>query len=206
VAPLGDLQTLVDMRDGSIHGADNEEVEGQLLAAFVQQADAFLEDLSIPREVFWGSQLPVVNVLLVHARDKLVHRVEVKLAEARASFEQQYGGKSSELLDVVRRLSIPTRSDSLEREEPIACPACESSGAASGTYDVEWGNKRDEDGLPVHDGSMQFFAYAFECRVCGLRLRSHAELTAAGLKTAWEVGQVDRNEYWSFFDEGMDED
>jgi len=204
VASANDLMTLVDLRDGSIHGAENEEVEERLLVAFVQQADAFLQDLRIPREVFWAGQLPVVSALLTQARDKIAHRVKVKLAEARASFERQYGGKG-ELLDVVRRLSIPKQSDPFEPEESIACPACASSGVASGIYDVEWGDERDKDGLPVRDGSVQFLADDFECRVCGLRLTSQAELTAAGLKTVWEVGQIDRNDYWSFFDEGEDE-
>jgi len=53
-----DLRALVDMRDGSVHAAQNDEVEERLVVAFVQQADAFLADLRFPREVFWARSLP----------------------------------------------------------------------------------------------------------------------------------------------------
>jgi hypothetical protein len=63
---------------------------------------------------------------------------------------------------------------------------------------------RKESGLPLVDGSAQFFAAEFECRVCRLRLRSQDELAAAGIKTSWNVGEVDRSDYRSFFDEDPD--
>src|SRR5215471_19857392 len=42
-----DLRILVDMRDGTVHAAQNDEVEERLVVAFVQHADALLADLAV---------------------------------------------------------------------------------------------------------------------------------------------------------------
>lgn len=49
-----DLALLIDLRDGVVHAAVNEEIEERLLVAFVQQADASLADLRRNRADFWG--------------------------------------------------------------------------------------------------------------------------------------------------------
>jgi hypothetical protein len=75
-----DLDTLVDMRNGVVHAAENVEVEERILAAFAQRTDVLLGDLGRDRKDFWGGQLTVVDALLKDASDKLAHRVEVRLA------------------------------------------------------------------------------------------------------------------------------
>jgi hypothetical protein len=78
------LMTLADMRDGTVHAAANDEVEEQLIVAFVQHADALLADLGRDRGEFWGPQLSVANTLLTDASNRVAHRVQVRLAAARA--------------------------------------------------------------------------------------------------------------------------
>src|SRR5260221_988091 len=65
-----DLRTLVDVRDGTVHAAQEDELEERLLVAFVQHADALLMDLERDRAGFWGPQLSVVDALLADASDK----------------------------------------------------------------------------------------------------------------------------------------
>ena len=77
-----DLRTLVDLHDGTVHAAMNEELEERLMAAFAQHADALLSDLGRDRSAFWGSQLNVVDALPADAGDKVKHRVQVMLAGA----------------------------------------------------------------------------------------------------------------------------
>jgi hypothetical protein len=51
-ASEADLALLIDLRDGVVHAAVDEEVEERLIVAFVQQADATLADMSRPRAAF----------------------------------------------------------------------------------------------------------------------------------------------------------
>ena len=85
-ASVAALEMLVDMRDGTVHAAQNDELEERLVVTFVQHCDVLLEDLGADRNEFWGRQLTVVDALLADASDKVAHHVEVKLAAARARF------------------------------------------------------------------------------------------------------------------------
>lgn len=185
-----DLQTLFDMRDGTIHAAQNDEVEERLVVAFVQHADALLADLGHDRATFWGAQLDVVDALLADASDKVAHGVAVKLAAARANFERRYGEEPVEVLCLVRRLASPQSLGT--GQERAYCPACESPGVASGYKEVEWGYEGDEDvTFRATSGIVFFTAEAFACGVCGLRLDLEAELTAAGMESRWEIEGAD---------------
>jgi hypothetical protein len=84
------MQNLANMRNGIVHAAESEEVEAEILAAFVQHADG-LKDLGRDRAEFWGGQLAVADALLADASDKVAHQVDVKIAAARASYEREYG-------------------------------------------------------------------------------------------------------------------
>lgn len=192
-APPGDLGTLVDMRDGTVHAAIGDEVEERLVVAFAQNANAFLRDLCRDRAEFWGGQLEVVDALLADASDKVRHDVAVKLAAARAHFAGRYGEEEAKLVDLVRELSEPLgyRDDQV----PAECPACESLGLATGAYEVEWEPDEWEGDQVVHVSGMVYFVPSgFECRVCRLRLDSAGEAEAAGLGR-WEVENADPLKY-----------
>ncbi len=87
-ASKNDLLALVEMRDGSIHAARNDEVEERVLIAFIQHVDAILRDLHRDRGTFWDDYAEVVDALLADATDKLAYRVSVKIAAARAQFQK----------------------------------------------------------------------------------------------------------------------
>jgi hypothetical protein len=112
-----DLRTLVEMRDGIVHAAEEAEVEERILTAFVQQADGLLEDLSRERADFWDGQLFVVDALLKDASNKLAHRVEVRLAAAAAMLERRYASEGEAVVSLLRTLSksapLATRTSSI---------------------------------------------------------------------------------------------
>jgi hypothetical protein len=186
-----DLQTLIGMRDGTVHAALDDEVEERLLVAFVQYADALLVDLERDRSEFWGlAFLPVVDALLTDASDKVAHDVAVKLASAQANFTRRFGNEPAEVLALVRRLSAPQID---ERRPPPTeceadCPACESMGTATGYYDIAF--EADPEGYLLTTGVVWFLPASFTCNVCGLQLRS-AELEAAGMGARWEIEGAD---------------
>jgi hypothetical protein len=195
-----DLLTLVDMRDGTVHAAENAEVEERLVVAFVEQAEEFLDDLGRDRSAFWGLHAEVVDALLADASNKVTYRVQLKLAAARANLERRYGGESAEVLNVVAKLARPTGLG--VSHETAECPACEYTGIAAGDHDVEWDYDREGDLFPAVP-AVWFTADGFACRVCGLRLDSTAELEAAEMSSRWEVEDADP---WQFMQVHHDDD
>ena len=138
-----DLTLLIDLRDGVVHAALNNEVEERLLVAFVQQADATLIDMGRPRATFWGDRLEVVDALLADASDKVAHRVQVKLKNAKVAFDKQFGDMADELRSVIT--SVTPVFDETEKAT-AACPVCRCKGIASGDLRVDDHYEMDSDG------------------------------------------------------------
>jgi hypothetical protein len=192
-----DLQTLIGMRDGTVHAALDDEVEERLLVAFVQYANTLLVDLGLDRSKFWGPTfLPIVDALLTDASDKVAHDVAVKIAGARANFKRRYGSEPDEVLDFVRELAVSQFDEgwNVPAQLPADCPACRSPGAATGYYDVEWAPDADDGRTVNRTGIVWFLPSSFDCGVCGLRLRP-TELAAAGMGTRWEIEGADPHMY-----------
>ena len=168
----------------------------------LQHADALLEDLGRDRAAFWRTQLDVVDALLADASDKVAHRVKVKLAQARANFERQYGQQPAEILQIVHRMAnVQPLNNNQARTE---CPACESTGVATGRHDVEWDHEPDEEGNLF--GTEWFVAGRFACSACDLQLDSAAELTAARIQSRWEIGDADARNYLAYLEPDSYED
>jgi hypothetical protein len=194
-ADKDDLQLLTSMRNGTVHAAEDNEVEERILAAFAQQADATLTDLGRDREDFWSGQLAVVDALLKDASDKVAHRVEVRLAAAAARLESRItndGEAVTSLLRVASKSAPLTDTQALHK-----CPVCDSFGIATGEYTVDWNvadwDKETGDVTSVA-GVVWFSAHAFRCQVCGLHLDSEAEIDAS-FDLVWEVEGADPRDY-----------
>jgi hypothetical protein len=183
-ASEADLALLIDLRDGVVHAAQDEEIDERLLVAFVQHADAMLADMDRSRADFWADRLGVVDALLADAIDKVTRGVNVKLAQAKAAFTRKYGEMPDELQDLIRRIAPHT---GLSDEAAADCPACGSIGLAEGEYwidgDVEFGR----DGEAYSWSVVKLTASSFSCAHCGLRLTSQAELAAAGMQQVWDM-------------------
>lgn len=196
------LMALADMRDGTVHAAANDEVEEQLVVAFVQHADALLADLDRDRGEFWGPQLDVANALLMHASDRVAHRVQVKLAAARVNF----AAYDTNLLQAIRQWA---GVQVLNREQAHAeCPACGSQAVATGFRYVAVGDsERNPSGKIVRPIlSVWFQTDSFACPICGLRLDSPAEIAAAGVEETWDEGPEQVDDYSPPYDEDRDYD
>jgi hypothetical protein len=189
-ATEADLDLIIDLRDGVVHAAVNDEVEERLLVAFVKQADAMLADLNKSRADFWADQLDVVDALVADATDKVRHRVQLAVARAKAAFAQEYGGMSDEMRDVIKNTPPPFD----ERHEAIAkCPACGSKGVASG--DAKMDTQRRPDGDAPDWVFLVFAPVTLSCQACGLRLNTQAELAVAGVPDEWVLPGLDASDY-----------
>jgi hypothetical protein len=179
-----DLTLLINLRDGVVHVALDDEVEERLLVAFAQQAKATLEDMKKSSESFWGDRrLDVVEALLADASDKVAHRVQVKLKNAEVAFDERYGELPVGLRSRVTSLTLGCDSS---REIHIDCPACGCTGIASGDHRVDSNHAMDSDGEISGGSSVVFASTAFRCEHCGLRLDTPAEVAAAGMPKGWE--------------------
>jgi hypothetical protein len=162
VAAEVDLTLLINLRDGVVHAALDEEVKERLLVAFVQQVDATLVDMGRSRDDFWGDRRAMVDALLVAASDKVTRRVQVKLAAARAAFEERYGETQRELREFVK--TVVPRFD--EREEVTECPACGCKGVAKGEHSVNADVSAGKDGELSTYAWVEFAPVSFSCQAC----------------------------------------
>jgi hypothetical protein len=180
-----DLETLISMRDGTVHAAMDDEVETRLLVAFALHADALLADMGRDRARFWGDRLDVVDALLGNASNKVARDVAMKLAGAEAYVAEHYGEDLQQLLGLARlRYELTARGID---EMNAKCPVCDSLGLAFGVHDVEYEPGEEEDGQVVGVRSVVWFTPSeFVCRVCDLRLDSPAEIVEAGMESRWE--------------------
>lgn len=176
-----DLQALMEIRNGTVHAAEDADVEERLVAAFVQHTDTLLTDLGRSRAEFWDRQTEMADVLLTAAGDKAASRVELRIAQARANFDAKYGHLAAEVLEVARRLAAPEAI--VNEQVPCQCPACGSLGAARGVPQFTWRFEDPVEGERFYKGQLtEWFApAAFTCQLCGVHLDSPAELSAAGM-------------------------
>jgi len=184
-----DLKELVDLRDGVVHAGHDENVADRLLVSFIQHAHAMLADLGRDVEPFWGERYAVVEALLAEVTDRVAHRVSVKIAAARASFDRQYDF-APEVLEILRRIPKPPHLG--QGEETQTCPACESDGIAEGEYEVV--DAYDRDGIPS-GREVLFIATGFRCPMCGLHLDSVMEMSGSPIPDDWEIEGADPDDY-----------
>ncbi len=178
-----DLMSLAGMRDGTVHAAADAEVATRIVVAFVKHVDALVADLRRDRGRFWGTRRPVADALSARARDTVTHAVQVKLASARANF-QRY----REPL-VVQALQQAAASQPVGQDQAHAeCPACGSVGTVTGFHSADSAWSDGPGGAREMGLDAEFTAESFACPICGLRLRSSAEVEAAGMPLSWAAG------------------
>jgi hypothetical protein len=194
-ADMKDLRTLADMRNGIVHAAGNAEIEERILAAFLQHCDAILADLHRDRADFWNGQLPVVDVLIRDASDKVAQRVEVRLAAAEAWLEQRCATDGEALIEAARTLS--SSAPLTDQQRFRTCPVCGSAGIATGEHSVEYEPDdwdRETGRVTQVDAQVWFTARAYRCPVCRLRLDSVAEIDKA-FDSVWQIEDADWRDY-----------
>jgi hypothetical protein len=194
-ADMKDLRTLADLRNGIVHAAGDTEIEERILAAFLQHCDAILADLGRDRADFWDGQLPVVDVLIRDASDKVAQRVEVRLAAAEAWLEQRCATDGEALIAAARTLS--SSAPLTDEQRFRTCPVCGSAGITTGEHGVEYEPDdwdRETGQVTQVDAQVWFTARAYRCPVCRLRLDSVAEIDKA-FDPVWQIEDADWRDY-----------
>jgi hypothetical protein len=189
------IDDLVAMRNGTVHAAENAEVEEVILAAFAAYSDTLLDDLGRERSEYWDGQLTVVDALLQDASDKLTQRYEVRRAAADAYLQQRYATEGEAVMKVVIGLS---RSFVLADDQRFReCPICGADGVATGEHSVEyvpadWDKETGE--VTNVAPEVWFAADSFRCNVCRLQLDS-TDLIDKAFDPCWEVEDADWRDY-----------
>jgi hypothetical protein len=194
-ASKDDLDLLINLRDGVVHAALNDQVEERLLVAYALQADSILADMQVPRPTFWGPNQEAVDTLLGNASEKVAQRVREKLDAARAAFKKKYGRMPDESLEVIS--GITPRVDPIH-ESTVPCVVCASNGVAQGEISLD--EAEDYETGSVY-GGLRFIPTTFSCQQCGLRLNSRKEMLAAGMPTGWEHTDLDFSDYVAYLED-----
>jgi hypothetical protein len=198
------IDDLVAMRNGTVHAAENAEVQEGILAAFAMYSDMLLNDLGKQRSDYWDGQLTVVDALLQNASDKLTQRYEVRRAAAEAFVQQRYATDGEPVMKVVIGLSrsFILADDQVFRE----CPVCGADGVAAGEHSVEYvpadWDKETGDVTNVAP-EVWFAADSFYCNVCRLHLDS-TDLIDKAFDPCWEIEDADWRDYEPYTDDDGD--
>ena len=181
-ANQNDLLQLIDMRDGAIHVAGNFAIEDRLLIAFLRQIDASLEDLCFDREQFWKTYLGVVKAMLSEETNRVKKLVELKIQQGRIKFDQNLAPYSTD----VKQAIMATIRMVHENEAVCICPACKSTGIAIGENNFSIIFEEESNRTVLAKAVASFKANCFSCALCGLKLTSPEEMTAAGMDLTWD--------------------
>ncbi len=199
LAPRADpknVRTLVDLRDGTVHAAENHEAETRIMAAFVKHSDALVAFLRRDRADFWADRVGVADALLERARDEVEHRVMVKLADAEANFR----GIDEQLLTALRHIAETGPIDDLT-EAHVTCCVCDSVAVLDGDRDVATRNFADDDTefVILEDPPLVvvFLPRSLACPVCGLKLDTPDEVEEAGYGNLIDEGPDRVNDFLS---------
>jgi hypothetical protein len=196
------VRTLVDLRDGTVHAAENDEAETKIMTAFVKHSDALVTHLGRDRAAFWGDRVGVADALLERARDKVEHRVRVKLADAAANFR----GIDEPVLAALRHIA-ETRPIDDQTEAHVTCCVCDSVAVLDGDRDVAYRMFADDDTeLVVQEDPplvVVFLPRSLACPVCGLKLDTPDDVEEAGYGNLIDEGPDRVNDFLSI---GPDDD
>ncbi len=183
-ADQGAISKLIDLRDGNIHIAENDQVELSLLVAYILQIHACLGDLQILPENFWQEHFQLIEKILDQEQSKLGKIVGIKMEQSRIRFKAKMDNYSKEVQKSITE-DVPFTGMG---EEVCKCPVCESLGIAVGKHEVEYDYEPqgDRNGTIDEYISVTFHPSRFSCRNCGLKLESRGELVDAGLQLSWD--------------------
>lgn len=195
----GDLQRLIDARNGAIHvGAVEESEKLKMLVPFLHASRHLLGEGGFD-DRYWGEFDDVVELRVAEVTEAAVVAVKEAMIGARLRFEARFGHLGADVLPPVLRAVEAGYSPDKYEQQLIDCPVCSTLGLASGSIDVDWRPDWDhadgEDYIAGVYPVVTFFPGDFECRACGLKLDGEAELDAAGMDISWLLDDVDTADF-----------
>jgi hypothetical protein len=170
-----DATILTGLRNRELHTSEAALASVEVsrwLPRFTRVAEVICAHLGLDPTSVVGKEVMQHGRALVDAQDKkLAHEVATRIATAKAFTEQL---NQTELHD--RQEAARTAFD--YEDELVVCPAC-GFKAVLKLQTIRTTNERFEDGDILSD--VIRVANGLDCSVCGLKLGSTAEISAAGL-------------------------
>ncbi|MFD8379815.1 hypothetical protein ACFV2X_14925 [Streptomyces sp. NPDC059679] len=175
--PDGQLDLLIDLRNGVAHSAGTEQGKS-LLAALAKVVHALHDGLGKPVMPFWDRWNGAVQIAVDHQRDQTERDVQVRIRQARHRFEDRFKGLPDDVLEGVQSPLRKRRSEwfpgGIHKETgrpgpPMGwfpCPACTNKALIV---------------LATPNGDDPNDNELFGCFLCGLRLVGSDEFKAAKL-------------------------
>ncbi|MGW2706971.1 hypothetical protein [Streptomyces sp. NPDC001340] len=103
------LQTLIELRNGTVHASGDDEAKDQIPTLATTIA-AMLKHLGTPVDDFWGRWTSAVNTAVDRQRSEIERDVEIRIKQARHLFEDRFKGLPKELKEraVSQELHVAT--------------------------------------------------------------------------------------------------
>lgn len=165
----GDLQPLVDARNGVAHSAIHDSAQSEVVfTACLRLVDPVLEELKIDPNSYWGPYLVLHDKLVDEQVRQERVAAEALLVKARSLFEQRFGHMSPKERDVVLAAITSKPMITMGREAPVECPACGSQGWMAG--EVEASHIYDGGQVTVDPEEVFLSPIGFHCAACELEV------------------------------------
>lgn len=195
----GDLQRLVDARNGAIHvGAADESEKLRMLVPYLHASRQLLGEGGF-EDGYWGEFDGVVELRVAEVTEAAVAAVKEAMIAARLRFDERYGQLGEDVRPAVLRAFEAGYSPEKYEQQLVDCPTCSTLGLASGSTDIDWQPDWDHaDGEDYVAGMypvVTFFPGRFECRACELELEGEAQIEAAGIDSSWQLDDVDPTDF-----------
>ncbi|MET8114042.1 hypothetical protein [Streptomyces prasinus] len=173
------LQSLIEMRNGTLHASGDDEAKNQIPTLATTIA-AMLKHLGIPIEDFWGRWTSAINVAVDKQRNEIQRNVEIRIKQARHLFDDRFKGLSREVKEraISSELHVSTAPfdhlveiDGKTFPSSIMTPGGPCPSCTTQTTILFGMVDRSAD-------HTQYAPDGITCHVCGLSLNGFDEMTA----------------------------
>lgn len=164
------FELVLASRNGVAH-VGTHDVDGAraALATAIRIATPLLTELDIDPGRYWGHYASLVEQLANEQANEVRVSFEAKLARAKRTFQQRFGGLAPQQRAGVVAALGATSTITSDYDLQIGCPACEGDGWLHGITEVDWDVATDaKTGERV--ATVVFYTDEFTCAVCGLEL------------------------------------
>jgi hypothetical protein len=129
-------------RNGVAHiGAHDVRAARAALATCIRIATPVLTELGVDQPRYWGHYPALVGQLVDEQANEVRVTVEAKLARAKRTFQERFGGLTPEQRAGVVAAIGATRAGAPDEELQVDCPACEGHGWLQGVTELDWAVK-----------------------------------------------------------------
>lgn len=192
-----ELSELVKARNSYFHLAISPHVEPGLVVVFIQAVDDLVNYLGFSSKWFWSNKFDLSRSLLDESMGQLTALIKSRVQTAREYYLEHFG----EILPFGLETNRPPIWTG---EELQNCPVCNSFAIFEGTYEFDYEEDWDEDGMAgLYAINGRFISSKMKCLICKLVLNSQEELRIADVPLIYSTEETPESLGW---DEEPDED